>query len=113
MKAWLLFALLIVKHFVVSNVFDLGYSDARRRVAHTYWRPLLLHLSIEALLTAAVFWYLAPLSLALALTAEALVQITLCIAERRAPMAAILRTHILCEVVLLFSYATLVAIFIQ
>jgi len=113
MKAWLLFSLLIAKHFVVANLIDVGYSEARRRASRHYRRALALHLLSEALLTTAIFWYLVPVSLVLALAAEACVQIALCVAERRAPMSAILRTHVLCEAVLLVSYALLVAIFIS
>jgi hypothetical protein len=113
MKAWLLFGLLIVKHFVISNALDVGYSEARRRTAPNYHKALMLHVSAEALLTAGVFWYLAPVSLALALAVEAVVQVAVCLMERKAPIEAILRTHVLCEVVLLVCYAALVAIFIQ
>lgn len=110
MKPWLLFVLLLAKHFVAANLMDVGYSDARRRASRHFRRALARHLVAELIFTSAVFWSLAPISLILALAVEASVQIVMCILERRAPMAHILRTHVLCEAFLLVSYTCLVLI---
>lgn len=111
MRPWLLFVLLLGKHFIVANVLDVGYSEARYRASRHPWRALAQHLALEGVVSALIFGYLPWLPLTLAVAIEGYFQWVNCLIERHASLPSILRVHVFCETGLIACYAILVALF--
>lgn len=100
-KVWFL---LIVKHWLIANVIDLGYSRSRD-VRDKLWLPGLVGLMfVEITATlwclgerlATVFWLIALL--------EGGVIISTCLFERRARVGTMLQTNLACESALVLFY---------
>jgi hypothetical protein len=106
MSPWVIFVLLVLKHFLVSSIVDVGYSDARHRMSRRFESALIRHVISEGILTTAVLWTAEWYSLLPALVLEAILHVALCIIERQATLSRILRTHVLCEGALLLLYAS-------
>lgn len=108
MKWLIIFLLLWVKHGVLANLIDWGYSASRRVTGPWFVVPLARHLVLEAMLTACIVSQLSTTMAVLIMLAELLVQVLGCIVERRATLYVQLQYHMWCEVALVLTYAGLV-----
>lgn len=106
---WLIiFALLWLKHGLLANVLDWGYSASRHEPAPHYLLSLTRQLILEALLTVCILSRVSPGITFAILVAEMLVQALTCLVERRATVYQQLQYHLLCEIALIVTYFALV-----
>lgn len=108
------FLLFLVKHYVLSNLVDLGYSESRRR-HHTLsqaWLYLTYQLLLEAVVTVALLFTIdlvtgSDLHLwrwETFVVLEAFGGVTSWVSERRSSYENAISRHVLAELSLIFLY---------
>lgn len=106
----ILLALLWVKHGLLSNALDWGYSNSRQKPYPRYLLDLALHGTVELILTACVLWTLPYQEVLPIVAVEGWIHVVGCMVERRAGVYQQLRYHLTCEIALPLSYLAFLVI---
>lgn len=108
MSHLILFVVLWLKHGILANALDWGYTSSRQKSFPRYVASLAGHVTVELLLTLCVTSTLPWTQTLPLLFAEGWVQVMSCLVERQAGLYQLLRYHLICELTLVGVYLCLV-----
>lgn len=99
MSFLIIFALLAIKHAILTNTIDIGYSESRSTRVRG-WRVALAlakHLGLEAAASLLILRHSSLSYIELFVGLEAMGQLACCLIERRSPPQRLLKVHLICE----------------